>query len=57
MAKENNDHDVGEFFWSTALFIWTGYTLYVINKYYRSIKPEGTKWNAFGKQPGYNAIE
>ena len=48
--------------WSIGLFLWTGYTCYVINKYYKFIKPEGAKWCAFccnnkKKQPGYHAIE
>ena len=58
MSKEKTDQKVGDFFWSAALFIWSAYTVYVINKYYRAIKPVGSKWNAFGtKKPGYNSIE
>ena len=58
ISGKSDKHNTGELLWSMALFIWTGYTVYVINNYYRSIKPDGTKWNAFTeKKPGYNAIE
>ena len=59
----SEDYDWKNFWdmlWSLSLFIWTGYTCYVINAYYKSIKPMGSRWNAFAKehnQTGYNAIE
>eukprot|EP00483_Globobulimina_turgida_P000520 UN00520 len=61
IVKFSKDKDWKHFWdaaWAILLFLFTGYTCYVINRYYRSIRPMGSKWNAFGaNKPGYNAVE